>query len=343
MTTGDFHRKLKSFDLASGKKLSDLLFADVLVDLPAGTPVIVVPDDSLGLLPFEMLVLNDSGKIITGREHPTIQGAEFFGDRNPISYYQSITALTLTRTFRTVKKTGEKRLIMADPVFGPEDSRLKDMEQQRRVVVLKSLPDKLMSIKNERGITFRRLPLTGELGKSLKDLDPKKTDLYVGMKASKPVLFKQALNRFGSMVLATHGYFGKDMPGIQEPVLILTLPGQPEGQDGFLRMSEVMGLKLNADVVALTACQTGLGRRLTGEGTMGMGRAFQYAGAKAVLMSLWSVSEKSSVKLVESFFRHLKDGKSKMEALNLARKEIGDEGYDHPFFWAGFILAGEVN
>jgi CHAT domain-containing protein len=60
------------------------------------------------------------------------------------------------------------------------------------------------------------------------------------------------------MVFATHGYFGKDLPGIQEPVLILTLVDQPKGQDGFLRMSEVMGLKMNADVVALTACQTGL-------------------------------------------------------------------------------------
>lgn len=104
-----------------------------------------------------------------------------------------------------------------------------------------------------------------------------------------------------------------------------------------------MGLKLNADVVALTACQTALGTRLAGEGTMGMGRAFQYAGAEAVLMSLWSVAEQSSVMLVESFFRHLKAGKGKLDALNLARKEIRDAGYDHPFFWAAFILAGEVD
>jgi CHAT domain-containing protein len=144
------------------------------------------------------------------------------------------------------------------------------------------------------------------------------------------------------VVFATHGYFGRDLPGIQEPVLVLTLLDQPKDQDGFLRLSEVMGLKINADIVALTACQTGLGRHISGEGTMGMGRAFQYAGAKSVLMSLWSVSETSSVKLVESFFKHLKEGKSKLEALRLARKEIRDAGYDHPFFWAPFILVGEV-
>jgi CHAT domain-containing protein len=162
------------------------------------------------------------------------------------------------------------------------------------------------------------------------------------MEASKSLLFNKPLDNFGSMIFATHGYFGKELPGIMEPVLVLTLVDQPEGQDGFLRLSEVMGLKIDADMVALTACQTGLGRRISGEGTMGMGRAFQHAGAKSVLMSLWSVSETSSVKLVESFFRNLKEGKPKLEALRLARKEIRDQGYDHPFFWAPFILVGEV-
>ena len=102
----------------------------------------------------------------------------------------------------------------------------------------------------------------------------------------------------------------------------MTLLDQPKGQDGFLRLSEVMGLKLNCDIAALTACQTGLGRHISGEGTMGMGRAFQYAGAKSVLMSLWSVSETASVNLVESFFKHLKEGKNKLESLKLARDEI---------------------
>lgn len=95
-----------------------------------------------------------------------------------------------------------------------------------------------------------------------------------------------------------------------------------------------MGLKLNADVVALTACQAGIGRRISGHGLMGMERAFQYAGAKSALMSLRSVFAQASVKLVESFFRNLKEGKSKREALKLARDEVRKAGYDHPFYWA---------
>ncbi len=176
----------------------------------------------------------------------------------------------------------------------------------------------------------------------MKKADPSQTDLYEGVAAKKSVLLEKDLTSYRSVVLATHGYFGKDLPGIQEPVLVLSLVGEPKGQDGFLRLSEVMGLKINCDMVALTACQTGLGRHVSGEGTMGMGRAFQYAGAKTVLMSLWGVSETASVNLVESFFKHMKEGKNKLEALKLARDEIRKTGYDHPFYWAPFILVGEV-
>ncbi len=337
-------KKLASFDFKSGKKLSDLLLSDILSDLPKDTPVIIVPDGSLGVVPFEMLVLNDGGKVVTNGKRPQTLGAEFFGDRNPISYYQSITALTLARTLGKQQKPGEKLLAMVDPVFSSDDPRLVKLAKQEKNRLLATLPkDLTMSIETESGITFRRLPLTAQLGESLKKSDPSKTDLYEGMTAKKSLLLGKDLTPYRSLVFGTHGYFGKDLPGIQEPVLVLSLVGEPKGQDGFLRLSEVMGLKINCDIAALTACQTGLGRRISGEGTMGMGRAFQYAGAKSVLMSLWSVSETASVNLVESFFKHLKEGKNKLEALRLARDEIRKAGYDHPFYWAPFILVGEVN
>ena len=336
-------KKLTAFDFASGKKLSDLILSDILPDLPKNTPVIIVPDGSLGVVPFEMLVLNDGGKITTDKK-PQTSGAEFFGDRNPISYYQSITALTLARTLGKQQKPGDRTLAMVDPVFSTEDARVVKAAAEKKQAMLDKLTgEKLMSFKSELALEIPRLPLTTQLGESLKKADPTKTDLYEGMKAQKSELLQKDLKPYHSVVFGTHGYFGKDLPGIQEPVLILTLPDQPEGQDGFLRMTEVMGLKMNCDVAALTACQTGLGRHISGEGTMGMGRAFQYAGAKSVLMSLWSVAEKSSVEMVESFFKHLKEGKNRLEALRLARDEIRKAGYDHPFFWAPFILVEEVN
>jgi len=337
-------QKVKSFDFAMGNKLADILLADILPDLPTDVPVIIIPDGSLGVAPFEMLVLNREGKVRTDKPIPYVTGAEFFGDRNPISYYQSVTALTLARTLGKKQLSAGRTLAMVDPVFSTDDARLvKAATEKRRATLDKLTGDKLMSFKAELALDIPRLPLTAQLGESLKKADPATTDLYEGLKAQKTVLLEKDLKPYRSMVFATHGYFGKDLPGIQEPVLILTLPGHPEGRDGFLRMTEVMSLELNCNVAALTACQTGLGRAISGEGTMGMGRAFQYAGAKSVLMSLWSVAESSSVDLVSSFFKHLREGKNKLEALKLARDEIRKAGYDHPFFWAPFILVGEVD
>jgi tetratricopeptide (TPR) repeat protein len=335
---------LARFDFPAGETLTNVLVADILSELPKGTPLIVVPDDNLGALPFEILILNTGGQVRMDKSVPYISGAEFLGDRNPVSYYQSVTALTLARTLRNKLKPAEKTLAIVDPVFGVDDARYaKVAAESRRASLDKLTGEKLMSFRSEPGLEIPRLPLTARLGESLKGADPTKTDLYEGLKAQKAVLLNNDLTPYRSCVFATHGYFGKDLPGIKEPVLILTLPGQPEGQDGFLRMSEVMGLKLNADMVALTACQSGLGRTISGEGTMGMGRAFQYAGAKSVLMSLWSVAESSSVDLVTGFFKHLRGGKNKLDALKLAREEIRKNGYDHPFFWAPFILVGEVD
>ena len=131
------------------------------------------------------------------------------------------------------------------------------------------------------------------------------------------------------------------VPGLREPALVLNQVGNAAGDNGLLTMSEVMRLRLNADVVALTACQTGMGRHLTGEGVMGLGRAFQYAGARNVLVSLWNVSEGSTTMLAERFFSHLKQGKTMRQALRLAREEVRRAGYEHPFYWAPFILIGE--
>ena len=346
----NFDEKLKSFDLVTGKKLSDLLLSDVLESIPGHVPILVIPDDCLGMMPFEMLVLNDKGVIKTDKSLPYVSGAEFFGDRNLISYSQSVTALTLSRIYAKARGTQTGLLAIADPVFDEKDERTsKAPKKDAPTGVMASLYKRLGLMAAEEsdqmgGLKFSRLKLTGELAKALSEMRKQGSAVYTGFNASKSNFMNKIapkLNQYDEVLFATHGYFGKDLPGIMEPVLVLTLV--PPGTDGFLRMTEVIGLNMNAEIVALTACQTGLGKRTAGEGTMGMGRAFQYAGAKSVLMSLWSVSEVASVNLVKSFFRNMKEGKGKSEALASARTEIRGKGFDQPFFWAGFILVGETN
>lgn len=344
----DFDEKLRSFDLAAGKTLSDLLLSDVLEILPRHVPLIVAPDGILGTLPFEMLALNGQGSIKTDKDLPYISGEEFFGDRNFISYCQSVTALTLSRIHAKGKSAEAGLLAIADPVFQENDERMANAPEKKALTGVPASPyvrQSLMAVEDTGPagkLEFPRLSLTGGLAKALEEMHAKNSNIYTGFDADKTYFMEKispSLNRYDKVVFATHGYFGKDLPGIMEPVLVLSLV--PSGTDGYLRMTEVMGLDMNADIVALTACQTGLGKRISGEGTMAMGRAFQYAGARSVLMSLWSVSEASSVNLVESFFLNMKEGRTKSEALAAARAEIRKKGFDHPFFWAGFILVGE--
>ncbi|MBI4964147.1 MAG: tetratricopeptide repeat protein [Desulfomonile tiedjei] len=343
---GNFDDKLQSFDFGAGKSLSDLLLRDVLELLPPRSPVIIVPDDSLGMLPFEALMLNDTGVVRTDKDLPYVSGAEFFGDSNIVSYYQSITALTLSRASSKTTAPREGLLALADPVFQEKDERAAGHAKKESAHgVLESLYRRLMAGEENAqagGLRFTRLTRTKELVEDLAAMYKQDTRVYTGYDASKTIFLEKIgpkLDGYDKVVFATHGYFGKDLPGIMEPVLVLTLV--PPGTDGYLRMTEVMGLNMTADIVVLTACQTGLGKRTAGEGTMGMGRAFQYAGARSVLMSLWSVSEAASVSLMKNFFRNLKEGKTKSDALAAARAELRARGFDHPFFWAGFILAGE--
>ncbi len=337
--------KLRSFDFVSGRELADLLLGDILSDLPRNVPVIIVPDDSVADLPFEMLVLNRGGRIVEKDNLPCVADTDFFGDRNPVSYYQSVTALTLARTFGKDRIEGNRLLVVADPVTDPYDARITP-ETAAKFATVKEIShtDSTISLLDgHTGLTLDRLPQTKELAEHLKKMNSS-CEMLMGFDASKQKFLADMgprLSEFKHIVFATHGSYGNADRGITEPVLCLTLI--PKGTDGLLRMSEVMGLKLNADLVALTACQSGLGKKVPGEGIMGMGRAFQYAGARSVLMSFWSVGATASTKLVETFYAKLMQGKDKLQALTLARNEIRKAGYDHPFFWAGLILTGETD
>jgi CHAT domain-containing protein len=126
------------------------------------------------------------------------------------------------------------------------------------------------------------------------------------------------------------------------------------GNDGFLQMDEILNLKLNADLVTLSACRTGLGREVAGEGLIGLTRSFMYAGTPSVLVSLWNVPDRSTPAFMNRFYVDLRDGMKKGEALREARLWMlknshhieAQDGYrhtvahDHPYFRAPFVLIG---
>jgi CHAT domain-containing protein len=141
---------------------------------------------------------------------------------------------------------------------------------------------------------------------------------------------------------ATHGYLDSERPELSALVLSLVdEKGAP--QSGFLYAHEVYNLKLPAEVVVLSACETGLGKEIRGEGLVGLTRGFMYAGAPRVVVSLWSVNDRATAELMARFYQKmLKDGQRPAAALRAAQVELWrQKQWQAPFYWAAFVLQGE--
>ena len=145
--------------------------------------------------------------------------------------------------------------------------------------------------------------------------------------------FKKFAPRFKYLHLATHGEFYSEEP-LQSRILLA--PG--DGEDGSLTVDELYDLRLNADLVTLSACETGLGDVENGDDVIGLTRGFLYAGAKSIVASLWPVSDKATAYLMKRFYANLK----KMPRASALRRALiaTKEKFQHPFFWSAFNLTG---
>jgi CHAT domain-containing protein len=190
----------------------------------------------------------------------------------------------------------------------------------------------------QRSVRLERLPHAREEITAIARLYPRQASLRAGAAANKRTVEREGA---GARILhfACHGLIDDEDP------LASALALSPEGEqdDGLLRAYEVMEkLKLNADMVVLSACETGLGEQTRHEGIIGLTRAFQYAGARSVVVSLWSIADASTARLMAELYRHLKAGASKDEALRRAQVAlIRSKAYGHPFYWAPFVLVGD--
>jgi CHAT domain-containing protein len=161
------------------------------------------------------------------------------------------------------------------------------------------------------------------------------------MDATKQELMQTDLGRFRFVHFATHGVLPVEAE-IKEPALILSYDGTSQ-DNMLLTLSEVFQLQLHADMVVLSACNTGSGKVTRAEGVASLGTAFLAAGASSVTVSLWHVADSSTAILMQEFYRNLLKGMPKAAALAAARATLFAQGipYDNPFFWAPFVLTGE--
>ena len=138
---------------------------------------------------------------------------------------------------------------------------------------------------------------------------------------------------------ATHAFFDESTP--EQSGIVLSPANNDD--DGILRVNDIAEMKLNAELVVLSACQTGLGKLVRGEGVEGLTRAFLFAGARQVAVSLWNVSDVATADFMKAFYREMKGGANPTVALRSAKLGMlrsGVAAYRNPFYWAGFVVVG---
>lgn len=323
------------YDVSSARRLYTLILEPALTGIGSASRLIVAAHDVLHMMPFDALVIEANG--------PT-----YVGDRWVSSQYESGSILVLNRTYRAhTASRGPVLFGLGDPVFQPDDERYgppaiatgrASHALTRRV---------WLNVNTEQAgyQPWHRLPATGpEVQQIAALLAPfGEADVRLGGQATEESVKSADHGRYLYEHYATHGALAGDVPNLREPALVLSLPQTAQSvEDGYLTMSEIFGLRLGAELVTLSACNTRMGEAVPGEGLIGLTRAFYYAGTPSVVASLWSVADESTAELMVSFYRYLRDGKSKAEALTLAKRELRHAPrYSNPFFWAPFVLVGE--
>jgi CHAT domain-containing protein/Tfp pilus assembly protein PilF len=315
----DYRRAISdrdNHDFGLGRTLYKELIEPGLADIGSIRRIIIVPDDVLHLLPFETLVVNS--------ENPVRWLVEDY----EIAYTPSLSSLRyLERRKRSGPRPGHDLLALGDPYYGPNE----DLSQSAN-------PEGFFS---GDPISFERLRYAGqEVQSSAALFKPRRETVFLRREASEENVKSSNLLDYKIIHFATHGLIDDQRPG--RSAIILAIDEDPT-EDGLLQMREIFNVKMTADLVALSACQTGLGQSIRGEGIEGLSRAFFYAGASSVLMSLWSVNDEATSQLMERFYYHLLKGKTSMSALQQTKRElISSDVLSHPFYWAGFILSGRA-
>jgi CHAT domain-containing protein/tetratricopeptide (TPR) repeat protein len=312
-------RSNNEFLTKGGYSLYRLLLEPAEPFLSRKSKLIIIPDGILNYIPFEILLTDNKG-ISTGNLYSNLP---FLIKKYPVSYAQSASVINnlLTKVNGAGKPDPDLKKLIAfgDPVYeNPTDTS------------------------NSSVSGYKRLKYSGEEVENIASFFKKgNAEVHLRNEATEDNVKREgALKNFNYVHFATHGFIDERKPDLSSLVLTKKISSQ---EDGMLQATEIYGLKLNADLVVLSACQSGLGKLVRGEGIVGLTRAFMYAGTPAVLVSLWSVSDVSTSVLMRDFYKNLTEKKlSKTDALRNAQLTmLGNEKFAHPFYWAPFVIIGD--
>lgn len=320
--------------LASSAELFELLLGAVLRETE-GNQLVIVPDNVLHMVPFEMLVSEIYGQKFTAGDLEFISPRRYVIDDFDVSYAQSASFLSHARQNRTRVETSQvSAFLVGDPTYEITDEGNSENPSFSRAKAEGT---------RGRGYGLGNLPASRDEIQAVAELmeeEGNKVTVLLGSAANEASVKRLVSGGNRYVHFAAHAILGEDVPSLREPAIVLSLDQTGE-EDGFLTLSEILELRIETNLVVLSACSTGTGNYRQGEGPAALSLAFMYAGARSVVASLWEVRDKSTSILMKSFYKHLLEGRPKAQALRLAKMELRREGYDHPYFWAPFILIGE--
>lgn len=339
----------------AAQRLSQTVLAPVAAQL-GSKRLVIVADGALQYIPFAML----PEPTINANPQSAIRNQKIFPPlivKHEIVSLPSASALAIQRTQIAGRQLAPKMLaVIADPVFDRTDTRFAAPETESSQIAqtrtlnvtdersIEHLADKSNDNSGAtRRLIIPRLPFTRMEATKLLALVPANSSFSaMDFLASREAVLRPELGEYRYVHFATHGVLDSERPGLSSLVLS-TVDDKGKPQDGFLRANDIYNLKLPAELVVLSACQTGLGKEIKGEGLVGLTRGFMYAGAARVVVSLWNVNDKATAELMTRFYeRMLKQGERPAAALRAAQVEMWrQQQWKSPYYWAAFTMQGE--
>jgi CHAT domain-containing protein len=332
---------LPNFDMNLSYDLYSSLFGPAEDMLDGVEHLLVVPTGPLESLPLNLLVTEKPEIDPAASVFDNYQAAAWLPKSYSLTRLPSVSSLRALRVFAAAGEAKEPFIGFGDPILNGDAGDLRGLELAS---VYRGTTADIDQVRN-----LPELPDTAdELKRIAQYLRASDDKIYLRERATETVLKNTDLTNSRVVAFATHGLVGGEISGLAEPALVLSPPDEAtEEDDGLLKASEVAQLKMNADIIMLSACNTASGDELGAEGLSGLARAFIYAGARSLLVSHWSVESTSAAELTTGMFDAMSADKSigRSEALQMSMVDLMTDKersyYSHPAFWAPFSLVGD--
>jgi CHAT domain-containing protein/Tfp pilus assembly protein PilF len=345
------------FDLALAHELYGALIGPVEQLVKDKRHLLVVPSGPLTSLPFHLLVTEQPAKSVTQiKDVASYRDAAWLIKRHAVSVLPSVASLRALRLFARKAESTKPMIGFGDPIFDPAErakaSAERSATKRRAAAMTRAYSEFWQGTNLDRKKLAQGLPSLLETADELEAVAGKlgapRSDIHLQKEANEAAVKRAALANYRVVYFATHGLLAGDVKGLAEPSLALTIPNAPSAlDDGLLTASEVAQLKLNADWVVLSACNTAAGDKPGAEALSGLARAFFYAGAHALLVSHWAVDSDAATRLTTTTFDILQSDPQVGRAEALRRAMLGymndttDPLNAYPALWAPFIVVGE--